>query len=130
MPQRRDGSYPHPGTSVTRLRPRAACAEGDTDSGMSATPADVRLEENPRLQAHRRQGGLPLGASIYGAVIAVVALAVWVPVVLRLSTATHHWVTFGILAAGAAATQLYVVRTAKNTAFHTTNVFLISAAIL
>src|SRR5437762_3066230 len=64
MPQRRDGSYPHYGTSVTHLRPRAACAEGDTDSGMSATPADVRLEENPRLQAHRRQGGLPLGAIV------------------------------------------------------------------
>src|SRR5438552_18407235 len=97
---------------------------------MSATPADVRFEQDPKTLAPKKQGGLPLGASVYGVCVAIVALSIAIPVVLHLHADTRGWVTFGILALGAALTQLYVVRTAKNTAFHTTNVFLIPAAIL
>ena len=49
---------------------------------------------------------------------------------LRLDTHTRGWTTFGILAAGAAASHTYTVRTAKNTSFHTSWVFLIPAALL
>src|SRR5439155_5066354 len=97
---------------------------------MSATPADVRFEQDPKTLAPKKQGGLALGASVYGVCVAIVALSIAIPVVLHLHADTRGWVTFGILAAGAAATQLYVVRTARDTAFHTTGVFLIPAALL
>src|SRR5439155_5990019 len=97
---------------------------------MSATPADVRFEQDPKTLAPKKQGGLPLGASVYGVCVAIVALSIAIPVVLHLHADTRGWVTFGILALGAALTQLYVVRTARDTAFHTTTVFLIPAALL
>jgi diguanylate cyclase (GGDEF)-like protein/putative nucleotidyltransferase with HDIG domain len=49
---------------------------------------------------------------------------------MRLSLHTRGWATFAVLAVGAAATHTYTVRTAKNTSFHTSWVFLIPAALL
>ena len=43
---------------------------------------------------------------------------------------TSKWTTFRFLAAGAAATHTYTVRTARDTAFHTSWVFLIPSALL
>ena len=40
------------------------------------------------------------------------------------------WTTFGILATGAAVTHTYTVRTSRDTAFHTSWVFLIPSALL
>jgi diguanylate cyclase (GGDEF)-like protein/putative nucleotidyltransferase with HDIG domain len=63
-------------------------------------------------------------------VIAIAALAAALPLILRLGAHTHAWATFGILAAGAAASHTYTVRTAKDSSFHTSWVFLIPAAML
>jgi diguanylate cyclase (GGDEF)-like protein/putative nucleotidyltransferase with HDIG domain len=97
---------------------------------MSAIPSDVRLETEPVDETGERRHGLPLSASIYEFIVAVAALGVSVPFLLRLNGHTHGWATFGILAAGAAASHTYTVRTAKDSSFHTSWVFLIPAAIL
>src|SRR6476620_7918682 len=98
---------------------------------MSAIPSDALLETEPSEETPERAGsGLPLSATIYGSVVAVAALAAAVPFILRLDAHTTGWATFGILAAGAAASHTYTVRTAKDSSFHTSWVFLIPAAIL
>jgi diguanylate cyclase (GGDEF)-like protein/putative nucleotidyltransferase with HDIG domain len=97
---------------------------------MSAIPSDVGLETEPDDQTGERRHGLPLSATVYEFVVAVAALAVAVPFIVRLNGHTHGWATFGVLAAGAAASHTYTVRTAKDSSFHTSWVFLIPAAIL
>jgi diguanylate cyclase (GGDEF)-like protein/putative nucleotidyltransferase with HDIG domain len=98
---------------------------------MSAIPSDALLETEPGEETPERAGsGLPLSATIYGSVVAVAALAAAVPFILRLNAQTTGWATFGILAAGAAASHTYTVRTAKDSSFHTSWVFLIPAAML
>src|SRR6476469_4400898 len=98
---------------------------------MSAIPSDVvRIETEPEDLPGERRHGLPLSATIYEFIVAVAALAVAVPFLLRLNGHTHDWATFGVLAAGAAASHTYTVRTAKDSSFHTSWVFLIPAAIL
>src|SRR5436305_14327962 len=95
---------------------------------VSAIPGGVRLESEAHDDARERV--LPLTAQVYGITIAVAAVATAVPFLLRLNGSTRGWVTFGILAAGAAASHTYTVRTAKNSSFHTSWVFLIPAAML
>src|SRR3954452_2167819 len=98
---------------------------------MTAIPSDGMLESEPIDEAPERGGyGLPLSATIYELVIAAAALAAAAPFVLRLHVHTHGWATFGILAIGAAASHTYTVRTAKDSSFHTSWVFLIPAAML
>jgi diguanylate cyclase (GGDEF)-like protein/putative nucleotidyltransferase with HDIG domain len=97
---------------------------------MSAIPSDVGLETEPDDQLGERRHGLPLSASVYEFIVAVAALGVAIPFIVRLNGHTHGWATFGILAAGAAASHTYTVRTAKDSSFHTSWVFLIPAAIL
>src|SRR3954468_15035028 len=98
---------------------------------MSAIPSDALLETEPTEETPERAGhGLRLSATIYGFVVAVVALAAALPFILRLDAHTGGWATFGILAAGAAASHTYTVRTAKDSSFHTSWVFLIPAAML
>ena len=97
---------------------------------MSAIPSDVGLETEPEDQTEERRHGLPLSAQVYEFAIAAAALAAAVPFILRLNGHTAGWTTFGILALGAAASHTYTVRTAKNSSFHTSWVFLIPAAIL
>src|SRR3954468_9778002 len=98
---------------------------------MSAIPSDALLETEPTEETPERAGhGLRLSATIYGFVVAVTALAAALPFILRLNAHTGQWATFGVLAAGAAASHTYTVRTAKDTSFHTSWVFLIPAAML
>ena len=97
---------------------------------MSAIPSDVGLEGELDEQDGERRHGLPLSATIYESLIAAAALAAALPLVVRLNGHTAEWATFGILAAGAAASHTYTVRTAKDSSFHTSWVFLIPAAIL
>src|SRR3954470_11623479 len=98
---------------------------------MSAIPGDTLLESETLEETPERAGhGLPLSATIYGLVVAVAALAAALPFIFRLDAHTQGWVTFGILAAGAAASHTYTVRTAKDSSFHTSWVFLIPAALL
>src|SRR5665213_2314065 len=97
---------------------------------MSAIPSDVGLETEPNDERDERRHGLPFSATVYEFLIAVAALAAALPFIVRLNGHTHGWATFGILAAGAAASHTYTVRTAKDSSFHTSWVFLIPAAIL
>jgi diguanylate cyclase (GGDEF)-like protein/putative nucleotidyltransferase with HDIG domain len=97
---------------------------------MSAIPSDVRLEAGPVGADERPRHVLPPSAVAYEIVVGIAAVAVALPFLLRLDTHTRGWTTFGILAAGAAASHTYTVRTAKNTSFHTSWVFLIPAALL
>src|SRR5437868_826625 len=95
---------------------------------MSAIPGDARLESEDRGEGRERL--LPFAAQIYGIAIGIAAIAAAVPFLLRLNGHTHGWATFGVLAAGAAASHTYTVRTAKDSSFHTSWVFLIPAAML
>jgi diguanylate cyclase (GGDEF)-like protein/putative nucleotidyltransferase with HDIG domain len=99
---------------------------------MSAIPSDVRLEAGPvgTDETERPRRVLPPSAVAYEIVVGIAAVAVALPYLLRLDTHTRSWTTFAILAAGAAASHTYTVRTAKNTSFHTSWVFLIPAALL
>ena len=97
---------------------------------MSAIPSDVRLETKPVGSDERPRRVLPPGAVAYEIVVGIAALAVALPFVMRLDGHTRGWTTFGFLAAGAALSHTYTVRTAKNTSFHTSWVFLIPAAML
>src|ERR1700704_747586 len=98
---------------------------------MSAIPGDVMLETEPNDETTQRGGhGLPLSATVYEFVIAIAALAAALPLILRLGAHTHAWATFGTLAAGPPASHTYTVRTAKDSSFHTSWVFLIPAAML
>src|SRR5436305_6946680 len=67
---------------------------------------------------------------VYEIIVCLAAVGVSIPFILRLSGETRGWTTFGVLAAGAAASHTYTVRTAKDSSFHTSWVFLIPAAIL
>ena len=96
---------------------------------MSAIPSDVRLEPKT-TEAPRRGPGLPPAASAYGVAVAVAAVAVAAPFLVRLGPGTDAWTTFAFLAIGAAATHTYTVRTARDSAFHTSWVFLIPSAFL
>src|SRR4051794_25546142 len=97
---------------------------------MSAIPSDVRLESEASEPEQRRRA-LPTAAAAYGVAIGIAAAAATLPLLTRLSgSETSKWTTFLILAAGAAASHTYTVRTARDTAFHTSWVFLIPSALL
>ena len=97
---------------------------------MSAIPSDVRLESDASEPEQRRRA-LPKSAAAYGVAIGFAALAATIPLLSRLDNSdTSKWTTFLILAAGAAASHTYTVRTARDTAFHTSWVFLIPSALL
>jgi diguanylate cyclase (GGDEF)-like protein/putative nucleotidyltransferase with HDIG domain len=98
---------------------------------MSAIPSDIRLEVDPVGDDEPRGSGLPRAASVYGISIGIAAFAASLPFLLRLGASSQSkWTTFAVLAAGAAASHTYTVRTARDTAFHTSWVFLIPAVML
>jgi diguanylate cyclase (GGDEF)-like protein/putative nucleotidyltransferase with HDIG domain len=97
---------------------------------MSAIPSDIQLESDLGNETQRPRRTLPRPASAYAVVVGIAALAVAVPLIVRLSADTSGWLIFAILAAGAALSHTYTVRTARDTAFHTSWVFLIPAALL
>ena len=73
---------------------------------------------------------LSLRALFYLVAVATIAAAVAGPFLPRLEHQTDGWITFLILALAAGVAQLFLVRTGKNTSYHTTIVFLIPAALL
>jgi diguanylate cyclase (GGDEF)-like protein/putative nucleotidyltransferase with HDIG domain len=97
---------------------------------VSAIPSDVRLEAEPIGAADRARPILAPAASAYGVAVGIAAVATALPFLLRLDTQRSGWTTFGILAFGAAASHTYTVRTSRDTAFHTSWVFLIPSALL
>jgi diguanylate cyclase (GGDEF)-like protein/putative nucleotidyltransferase with HDIG domain len=98
---------------------------------MSAIPGSVALPEVPSpFEEHDRDGKPPFKATAYFFVIAVVAAAASLPLVTQLRYDTPGWATFLVLGSTAAIAQLFVVRTPRNQAYHTTVVFLIPAVML
>jgi diguanylate cyclase (GGDEF)-like protein/putative nucleotidyltransferase with HDIG domain len=97
---------------------------------MSAIPGETRF--GGELPPGRDSGGeqLKLRALAYLVGVAVIAAAVAGPFLPRLDDRADGWFTFLILAGAAGVAQLFLVRTGKNTSYHTTIVFLIPAALL
>jgi len=95
---------------------------------MSAIPGEVRLEDE--RAGGKRQRAMPVRAMAFEVLVCVASVVLALPFLLRLDSDTPRWWTFGVLAAGAAASHTYTVRTAKNSSFHTSWVFLIPAAML
>ena len=96
---------------------------------MSAIPSDTRFgSELPGGDSMRER--LSLRALVYLIAVAGIAAAVAGPFLPRLEHRTDGWITFLIFAAAAGVAQLFLVRTGKNTSYHTTIVFLIPAALL
>ena len=87
-----------------------------TGSGAPA-PADVPRELS-------RASAVFLGAVAAAAVLGTVLLA------LGAERGHGNWITFGVLAAGAAFAQLFAVRTTHDQVYHTTIVFIVAAALL
>ena len=89
--------------------------------------ATARRESAPETT---EQGGLSGHAKAYLAAVALATvIAAFVPLT-KVTPGTHGWLTFFVLAACAAVAQLFVVRTPRDQSYHTTNVFLIPAALL
>jgi diguanylate cyclase (GGDEF)-like protein/putative nucleotidyltransferase with HDIG domain len=97
---------------------------------MSAIPSGIELKRDPAEETEKRTRALPRSASAYAFAVAIAAAAAAVPQLVRLNGNTSGWLTFSLLAAGAATSHTYTVRTARDTAFHTSWVFLIPAAML
>ena len=96
---------------------------------MSAIPSEMRFgNELPGRESGRDR--LSLRALFYLVAVATIAAAVAGPFLPRLEHQTDGWITFLILALAAGVAQLFLVRTGKNTSYHTTIVFLIPAALL
>ncbi len=97
---------------------------------MSAIPSSIELNGHPDEDAGKSARALPPRARAYAVAVGIAALAAAVPLLLRLNVHTPGWLTFSLLAAGAATSHTYTVRTARDTAFHTSWVFLIPAAMI
>jgi diguanylate cyclase (GGDEF)-like protein/putative nucleotidyltransferase with HDIG domain len=93
---------------------------------LSTVPVELRLGEGQP----RRDHGLPVPARLYLAAIGVVTVAVAVPLIPRIHSATHGWSAFLVLSTLAAFAQVFVVRTTRDQSYHTSAAFLIAGALL
>src|SRR5918992_1145497 len=97
---------------------------------MSAAPSELAFGERPTSSGSRR---LSTSAVVYLVAIAGVAAAIALPFVARLQEQHENpriWVTFLLLAGGAALAQVLLVKTPRNQSYHATNVFLVPAILL
>ncbi len=85
---------------------------------------------HPAARGDRAASALSLTAKAYFAVVAGATAAAALPQILGLGFHTHGWPTFLVLATSAGIAQLFVVRTPRDHAYHTSLVFLIAAALL
>ena len=98
---------------------------------MSAVPSNIALPEVPGpVGGHGEGKKLPVRATIYFFIVAVFATAVSIPLLAHLHVDTNSWATFIVFGSAAAIAQLFVVRTPRNQAYHTTIVFLMPAVML
>jgi len=81
-------------------------------------------------QPRRHTFPLAPGAATFWAAVLVIAMAASVVAALHGSVVAGDWLAFALLAGGAAAAQLFVVRTGVNQAFHTALVFVTAGALL
>src|SRR6476660_1895750 len=98
---------------------------------MSAVPSNVALPEVPSpVGGHGKDKKLPVRATVYFFVVAALATTVSIPLLTHLRVGANGWATFVIFGSAAAVAQLFVVRTPRNQAYHTTLVFLMPAVML
>src|SRR5919198_865907 len=88
------------------------------------------LELGPGQSAPQRMPKFPLRGQIYFAVVAVATVAAAAPLVPKIHTTTSGWSAFLVLSTCAAIAQLFVVRTIRDQAYHTSTAFLIAGALL
>ncbi len=86
-------------------------------------------ERRPAADPIEREGLSGQAKTYLAAVAVATVVAAFVPL-SKLSPDTDGWMTFLVLATCAAVAQLFVVRTPRDQSYHTTNVFLIPAALL
>lgn len=79
---------------------------------------------------HRRAAAVPLRALALIAVVAAAALGTAVPALADLSVQAPGWPTFFLLAAGALASELFVVLAPRTRTYHASIAFVIAAALL
>lgn len=73
---------------------------------------------------------LSRSAALYLGVILAGAAAVALYLLPRLASGRHDWLLFVLLAAGAATSQIFAVKTISSQAYYTTTVFIVAAALL
>ena len=101
-------------------------AVGSTDTprgGLLIRSRGRRERERTPITLNRR-------AALYLAAVGLLAAAVFVPLVARIDGNTPDLVSFTILMAAAGLAQLFVVRTPRNTSFHTTTAVVLAAALI
>jgi diguanylate cyclase (GGDEF)-like protein/putative nucleotidyltransferase with HDIG domain len=76
------------------------------------------------------RSGLPRGAQIYLAVLALATVAAAGKFYLGVPNVHHDWVTFVVLTAAATVAQIFPVKSPRNMMYHTSVVFLVAAALL
>jgi diguanylate cyclase (GGDEF)-like protein/putative nucleotidyltransferase with HDIG domain len=98
---------------------------------VSAFPSQPPLPADPDADETGPKTRMPVPGFLYGLGIAATAIAIAIPLVLRLDRHTSGWANFALIAAGAAIAQLFVVRHAhRNQSYHAHAVFLIPAILL
>jgi diguanylate cyclase (GGDEF)-like protein/putative nucleotidyltransferase with HDIG domain len=102
---------------------------------MSAVPEGLgRPEVQHDLPAPEpasvRVGGLPRGAKIYLASLAVLTVATAGKFYVGAPNILHGWATFALLTAAATIAHTFPVKSPRNAMYHTSVVFLVAAALL
>lgn len=91
-----------------------------------------RMTARPSASAAsaRRLAAVPLRARLLLAVVAAASLGVTVPALADLQVHAPGWTTFLLLAAGAVASELFVVQAPRTRTYHASIAFVIAAALL
>ena len=101
---------------------------------MSAVPETMpggMVHEAPRVPGDSvARSGLPRGAQIYLAFLALATAAAAGKFYLGVPNVHHGWVTFVVLAAAATIAHTFPVKSPRNMMYHTSVVFLVAAALL
>ena len=93
---------------------------------MSSVPGELRLAK----PAAGRTPNLSPAAWLYLAAVFACVVGAAIPLGPRIHSAGGAWTAFVVLSTCAAVAQLFVVRTVRNQAYHTSTVFLIAGALL
>ncbi len=95
---------------------------------MTAVPSEFTMDTGERAPD---TGGLPRRAMVFLALVSIATVAAAAIPVSELNRHTNGWLTFFVLGAAAAATQLFVARTPRGAArYYTTIVFLVAGVLL
>lgn len=93
-------------------------------------PGDFARDAATPPNPNASPAGLPRAAQLYLVALGVVTLAAAGQFYLRVPQITDHWITFAVLAAAATVAQVFPVKSPRNMMYHTSVVFLVTAALL